>query len=284
MTPLIKALPLIALALLVAACEVTNPATATPTATRALSGPTLAPSPTIAIQSVDELDADSSLGQNDLTAASLPSGGALPPVAVGTAPASGGPQIVQIVMNDGVNVSGELYESGTGRVPGILLIGAPPGAWGDFPARLQASGFTVLAVQMREPATTADFSALLVALSEVGTVDPGSIAVIGAETGADMALIGCAVDLLCDTAALLSPLAGDTLLNIIVDYNPRPLLLAADQQDADVFRTVQGLEQLAGGEVLLQPLNNAGRGTAMLQARRDLGELIIQWMQRHFAG
>lgn len=270
--------------LAITACEVTNPMTETPTATRALSGATLAPSPTIIFQPVDQLDSETTLGQNDLTAASVPSGGALPPVSVGTPPANGGPQSVQIVMDDGVTVIGTLYEAGADRVPGILMIGAPPANWDDFPIRLQAAGFTVLVIQMREPANTDDFSALLLALSEVGTVNPGSMGVIGAETGADMALIGCAVDLLCDTAALLSPLAGDTLLNIIAAYNPRPLLLVADQQDADVFRTVQGLEQLATGEVLSQPLNNSGRGTAMLQARRDVGELIIQWMQRQLTG
>lgn len=250
------------------------------TPTRALSGPTLAPSPTIVIQSSDQLGNDTA-GQNDPTAAALPGGANLPPVAISTT--SAGTQTVSITLDDGALVSGMLYSLGTTRVPGVLLIGGAPDAWGDFPLRLQSAGFTVLLVQMRQPSTVADFRTILFSLSEVGTVNPGHIGVVGAEDGADLALQGCADNLLCDTAVLLSPVSQDALLNVIGTYNPRPLFLAASQNDAQSFPVVQALQAAATGELLVPTLDNTGRGAAMLTANPTLGDQIIQWLQKQLA-
>jgi hypothetical protein len=268
-----------------AACDFveSDPPEATLTPTRALSGPTLAPSATVVILSATQMSSDFAVGQNDLTAASVPSGGSLPPLVV-TSPPGSLAQRVQIASTTGTLLYGDLYETGTARVPAVLLLGADYNVWGDFPLRLQQAGFTVLVLPVSVSTTSEDFRAVLVALSEVGTVNPGSIGVVGAETGADLALIGCATDDLCDATALLTPVSGNTLLNIITDYNPRPLFLAASRNDTDSFGIIQALEQLAMGEVLLQPYENAGRGTVMLQSQPDLANMLIAWLQEKLNG
>jgi hypothetical protein len=268
-----------------AACnfvESSLPSTATPT--RALSGPTLAPSPTVLILPVDQLDSSFTSGQNDPTVAAMPNDAALPPLPVGTKPPDSSSQMVDFPADDGTLLVGELYESGIDRLPGVLIVSSDPAAWGDFPLRLHNAGFTVLVMQLRQPLSVADFSVMLRALSDLGTVNPGSLGAIGAESGADLVLIGCAADSVCDTAVMLSPSGSDTLLNVIADFSPRPLMLSASQDDPESFQMMQSLQALATGEVLAQPFNAAGRGVAMLQARPDLGDLIIQWLQRHLGG
>lgn len=250
----------------------------TPTPTRALSAPTLQASPTIAVLPVQDLDDDFSVGRNDLTAASLPSGGALPPLVVTGQPGSLA-QRVQLLSAGGQLVYGDLYSVGVNRRPGVLLLGVDTTIWGNFPSRLLDEGFTVLALSV--PANTDDFNAALQSFSEAGTVNPGYMGVVGAESGADMALIGCATNFLCDAAVLLTPTAGDTLLNVIAGFSPRALLVSASQTDPDSLQTVQALARLSRGEVLVQPFENAGRGAAMLQNRPDFLELIIGWLKGH---
>ncbi len=259
-----------------AACETVTPPTLTPTT--ALSGPTLAASPVIRPVLPTEIPADAiAIGQNNPTAAALPSGGEMPPVALATAIPGSTHQIVQISLADGGRLEGDLYQSGDERVAGVVILATDRAAWGDFPAQVQASGLTVLVISL---SSVEDFQTVLQAFTAVGTVDPAHIGVVGAGETADLALLGCAADLLCDTAALLSPLAREALLNVMTAYNPRPLMVAASEDDAQSFAVAQAVQESASGEVLFQPFTSAGQGTAMLENRPDLGELVVTWLTR----
>jgi hypothetical protein len=260
-------------------CEEVASATMTPTT--ALSGPTLEASPVIRPVPPTELPPDFiGSGQNNPTAAALPSGGELPPVPIATAIPGSGQQIVQIILPDGARLEGDLYQSGGERVAGVVILATDRAAWGDFPARLQADGFTVLVITPRDITSVADFQAVLQAFTAVGTVDPARIGVIGASETADLALLGCAAELLCDTVVLLSPVSREALLNVMSAYNPRPLLVAASEDDAGSFVVAQAVQESASGEVLFQPFTSAGQGTAMLENRPDLGELVMTWLRR----
>jgi hypothetical protein len=183
-------------------------------------------------------------------------------------------------MPDGARLEGDLYQLGAERVPGVLILATDRTAWGDFPARVQEAGFTVLVIGLRDPASESDFQAALQAFTEAGAVDSARIGVIGAAETADLAFIGCAADLLCDIAVLLSPIQRAPLLNVMAAYNPRPLLVAASEDDAESFATAQALQESASGEALFQPFTSAGQGTAMLQNRPDLTTLIVTWLTR----
>ncbi len=266
---------------LLTACD---PALPTPTPVSPLSGPTLSASPTIFPRQPTEIPFDIPYdgyyeGSNDPTAAALAPGAALPPLNVGTpAPRDSG-QTVAITAQDGTQLLGVLYQSLDGvRLPGVLLLSPRFDDWGTFPKKLYTAGFTVLAMDLRETGLL-DFEVMLRALSS-GEADPASLAVIGAGAGADIALLGCAGDLLCDTAVLLSPSNNLSLMDALNAFSPRPIMLSASEDDPDSFGSVQKLQAAARGEVLFQPFSSAGHGAVMLFNRPDLGDLIIQWLER----
>lgn len=273
----------LALALALAAgCAVEMP---TPTPTRApLSGPTIAatssPFTGPPTEPPPNSEAGGGPGQNNPTAAALPNQAALPPLAVGAA--AGVEQAVELAAPDGARLSGTLLAHAEARLPGALLLGPERLSWGDFPDRLYAAGFTVLVLQPRPEAALADFPALLDALSS-GIADPARIAVIGAGGGADVTLRGCAAAPACAAAALLSPL-DPGLPNILFQYNPRPLFIAASVEDQESFAIASALDASATGDKFLLPLEQAGQGTAILHNRPDAGDLLITWLQRQFGG
>lgn len=280
-----------------AACGSLNPTPITPTATRALSGPTLEPSPTTDVHPIQvtmaEDDIIGGFGQNIPEAAALVPDSALPPVPEGTPGTVPGAQRVQLVMIDGSVRTADLYEysppvgSPAGaRVPGVLLIGAGFGDWADFPARLRDAGYSVLVVDSGADAAiaTADFIVLLRALSELRSVNPGALGVIGVRAGADAALIGCAVEFLCDTAILISPTDRESVLSAIASYNPRPLLVSFSTQDLAGVAIARDLELTTTGPFQIAPVSAAGAGAELLFAAPALTGDIGLWLAAHLAG
>lgn len=263
---------------------------ATPAATRTISGPTLAPSPTINLRTSDELYGNNLAGQNDPTAAAHPNESVLPPVVLATRSASTS-ETVQIVMDDGTFLQADLYErfdasaqplaivddAGRFRVPGLLLLAPDRAAWGALPGRLSVAGFTVMVAGMRAIPRAADVDVLLNTLADLSTVDPGRLAVVGAAEGADLALLGCTITPLCDAAALISPLAGDILVDVMADFNPRPLWVAAAQDDAESYRTMVLLSTSATGPTRLSEYAS-GRGTALIAASPEVVERLGAWL------
>jgi hypothetical protein len=264
--------------LLLAGCAEAPRPTTTPT--RAPSGPTLEASAT-----VNPLPFPSPIpGENyfadyyDPTAAGLPSGAQLPPVGITTPVPNRIFQEVVLTATDSTLLFGDLYQQAR-RVAGVLLLTRNRFDWGALPEQLYTAGFTVLAMDIRPEAGLEDFEVMLQALSS-GVADPGRLAVIGGSEGADLALIGCATNLLCDAAALLSPSGGQTLVNVMSNYNPRPLLVAASEEDVEAYATMEALQGAATGEVFFQPFMGAGRGAQIVQNRQDMLGLLVGWMQR----
>jgi len=268
----------VAAVLLLSACATEPPPTITPT--RALSGPTLEASAT-----VNPLPFPSPVPGEDYfsnyfdpTAAGLPSGAQLPPEIVNTASVNQLFQEIVLTTVDGESLFGDLYQQ-IDRVPGVLLLTRNRLDWGTLPQNLYQAGFTVLAMDIRSAAALDDFEVMLQALSS-GIADPGRLVVIGGGQGADLALLGCATDMLCDAVGLLSPTGGQTLVNLLADYNPRPLLLSASEEDIEAFTTIQSLQTAATGEVLFQPFQGAGSGALIVQNRPDMMGLLEGWVER----
>ncbi len=255
------------------------PQDAAPAAT---PSPSFAASPTVQIRNSDELYGGSAAdGQNNPTAAALPNSGSLPPQQVGTSQI-GEAQTVEIVLPSSQVVQGDLSLAGdtVNRVPGVLLLNADRSTWGELPRQLQAAGYTVLLVDST-PLATEDLETLLESLSETGAVDPGRIAVIGAESGADLALLGCTIYPICDAAVLLSPRSQETLVNVLPNYNPRPLLVVAAQNDAEGFGTAAALARsFADGSQFVEMAS--GSGTGLLALNSNLARDIITWLDEIF--
>lgn len=257
-----------------AACDNVPPS---PTPSRELSGPTLAPTEVILpVMPQGEPTQLLNAGQNDPTAAALPSGAELPPLAVGTTEAGASHQTVEITVADGV-LEGDLYPNPQGgRVPGVLLLAPDRSAWLDLPLRMQAAGFTVLSVDM--PASdTPVVPTLLQTLIQVGTVDPGRVALVGAEGGADAALAGCSADTLCDALALFTPIDRTRNLDAMLRYNPRPIFIAAGTGSAE-YAAAESVGESATGTVEFRTAPGDGRGAALLLAQPSLGDNLIAWL------
>lgn len=270
-----------------AACDNIAP---TPTPTRPLSAPTLEASPTILpLMQAQEPTQLLYAGQNDPTAAALPRDSELPPLAAGTIVPGQTRQPIQVTAPDGTQLSGDLYVSPTQTLsPGILMLAADNAAWLDLPLQLQNKGYVVLVMPLR-PNTVAssetargDFEAGIQALAQVA--DPGHLAVIGAETGADVALAGCSTEDLCKALALITPTDQQIAQLSITGYNPRPLFLAVSQTDSASFGIVENLRSLARGEVGYEASDAQGRGTGLLQARPAITDQIIEWLGAQLNG
>ncbi len=264
-----------------AACDVAEPPTPTPT--RQFTAPTLEPTePFFANGPPTEAPPDvlTGPGQNDPTAAALPNrdGGALPPLPVGTASADG--QGVDITSEDGTLLNGMLLQrTGGEREPGVLLLATDRLSWGNFPARIHEAGYTVLVMELRPEGSVDDIHTILQAMT-TGIADPARIAVIGASQGADIALLGCAETQLCTTLVLLSPLDETAARGATPLLSTVPMMAIASQEDVESFSVAETVINGLSGDKLLQPLEQAGRGTAILANRADVADLVLTWLNR----
>lgn len=267
-------------AVLLAACDADVPA---PTPTVEI--PPLAASPTFDIRPPTEIPPNADLtpgpGMNIPEAASAPGDGVVIQPNQ-TVEMLYRPQILALAVSAG-NAAAELWLSDQGA-PGALLVGAPQVDWVGLPAALHELGYSVLSVETPLPGAPEDLTLMLNSLTTLAAVDTGRITVIGAEGGADLALLGCAVDARCATAILLSPREEQALVAVMRDYNPRPLMIVASLDDLPSIRAAEAVRAVASGDTLVQPLDSVGMGTTMLARRPDLQTLIITWMNRHAGG
>lgn len=255
-----------------------------PTPTRTLSGPTIEASQVVRPVIATPVPDQSNPGMSDPTAAALPRDAELPPLVVGElgANSAGGAQAVEVTAGDGTQLDGDLYDGITGeRVPGVLLIAPNQMAWGDFALRLQSRGFTVLSMNLRPAAPLGDVIAMLNALSAAGTVDPSRLVVIGAEAGADLALVACAGEPLCDGLAMITPL-DPTGVGYLENVLPRPLLVASGEASS-AFTVAQAIRGSAPNALEFQAIPGESRGALLVADNPALGDELIRWVARIFS-
>ena len=258
----------------------------TPYATRTLSAPGIAASPTIDLQTSEELYGSESgytgdVGQSDLTAASLPSRGVLPPAAAtseGSDDSLDAASTVNITLADGALWHGDLYSplpslqpDPTVLVPGVLLVASDRVGWGLLPAQLQISGLAALVVDA--PTNPADLVTVLSSLSEVGNVDPGRLALISAATSIPVALAACDISELCDALVLLSPMDPDTTL--VTSLSAQPMWIAAANTDGESYPVALSYMTI-GSNITFTEYNN-GQGTGLL-TNEGVTEDIVTWL------
>ena len=122
-----------------------------------------------------------------------------------------------------------------------------------------------------------DFEAMIQALGQVG--DPGHLAVIGAQSGADLALAGCAADTLCKALVLLTPTNHQIAQNTNHPLQPAPDLSRrrAERQRQLWHRRI--FARLgARRDWLRRGRWHRRTGAALLQASPTLGDQMIEWL------
>ncbi|MCY4540646.1 MAG: hypothetical protein OXE52_20690 [Chloroflexi bacterium] len=267
-------------AALVAGCTLAaaNPTVSAPTATALPPRPDA--EPTTEILSSEELYRDdaSVIGRTDPSFAALPVDAVLPPAPVGDST-----RRVKVVLEDGAVLEGERYGFSVLRQPGILILSRDVSKWRPLTKRLAERGFIVLALETGGWLEAQHLSTILRSLTAISKVDAGWIAIIGADRSADLALLGCAVNELCDAAALLSPLSRDTLLNMLLSYGARPLWLAAARDDAEANAAARALARSAAGEAQFLEYDR-GRGVELLVNQPEILDQLAEWLSLNLGG
>ncbi len=263
-------------ALLLAGCSLSREATPT-VMSSATPAPRIMPSPTIQILRSDQLYAADTrvIGGTSPDLASFPAGAVLPPAPIGDSE-----RAVTVALDASISLSGHLFLVDDMSRPGLLLLGEDLSAWGNLPPRLARSGFVTLVLNTQVSTQARHVETMLQSLIATPGVDASRIGLIGAGRSADLALLACAFNSLCDALALLSPQSQDTLLNVLPSYGARPLLLAAGSDDAESARLASALADAAAGEARLI-LAAEGRGADLLRTQPDLQDKLIHWLQRH---
>ncbi len=240
--------------------------------------PSPVPSPTLLILNSEELYAEDRrhIGETSPRYASLPAGAVLPP-----APSAGSERGVTVLLDAETIVSGELYQQSVVRHPGILILGADVAAWGDLPRKLASQGFVVLVLQIGPLTPARQVETMMQSLIALPTVDAGLIGLVGAARAADLAALSCAVNTLCDALALFSPLARDSLLNILPSLGERPLWLAAASNDAESLGAAAALANAALGQTQYIEARE-GRGAELLAAQPELAGRMVDWFMDQF--
>lgn len=252
------------------------PIGARPTAeTTATLAPRFDQTPTIQIISSEELYGEDAraIGETSRGLASFPAGSVLPP-----APTGASERGVTVLLDASASISGQLFDAEGPRQPGMLVLGDGVNAWGNLPLKLSQSGYVTLVLVTEATTQARHVETMLQSLIALPNVDAGLIGVVGAGRAADLALLGCAVNSLCDALALLSPMSRATLLNMLPSYGARPLWLAAGENDEEAFHTASDLAEAAQGEARFVAVAE-GRGASMLQFQPELGDDLLVWLQ-----
>lgn len=268
----------VAAALLLTACAGANDPTPIPTF--AVSGPTLEPSPTIRFLSSGELYADvTPEGANNPASAALPSGQYQPPLLAAPADLSG-MRDATFQLTNGVALNGVVQEAiSDQRVPGVLLLGPRAANWGELPARLAGLGFTAAAVSMtRFDFNAAEVATLLETVALLPSVDPARLAIIAELEAADWALEGCGLSGLCKALAILSPTNRARAEASMPRFAPRPLLIAAAEDDVQSYPLALALSAQAATSIQYVPAVT-GRGAGLLSLAPTLEFQLIAFLQ-----
>jgi dipeptidyl aminopeptidase/acylaminoacyl peptidase len=224
------------------------------------------------------------------------------PTASATAPIPLGKQVedgLKIPMRDGVDLIGTFYAPQQARPPwpAVLLLHMAYGnrqTWGDFPEKLAAAGYAVLAIDLRGQGESGgsldwskgpqDVAQAWQYLIHYPQVDPQSTAIVGASFGANLALVQGTAEGSIRTVVLLSPgldYFGVSTADAIKAYGERPVLIAASSEDSYAAESSRQLKQMAKGSAELLMFDGAGHGIHMLAAQAGLAEQIIDWLDQY---
>lgn len=214
-------------------------------------------------------------GATSVEFASLPAGAVLPP-----APSGRSERGVSVLLDARAVVQGELYRSGQGSQPAILILGADVSSWSALPLKLSQAGFVVLALQIGSETPARLVDSMLQSLIAIPGVDAGRIGMVGEARSADLAMLGCAVNSLCDALALFSPTSRETLLNMLPSFGERALWLASSRGDSESHAAALTLSQALRGRAQFVEVER-GRGAGLLHIEPGLADQVVAFFALH---
>lgn len=220
------------------------------------------------------------------------------------------PQNVKFESADKVEIVGTYYAAEKDDSPAVLLLHqwqSDRKSFESFAARLQAKGFSVLAIDGRgfggsvkttdgKPVTAgrdeasvksmlADVANAVKFLSAEQRVDPSRIAIVGASYGSSLAIIYAAENKDLKAVALLSPginyFGSMKTEPAVKSFGDRPLLMVAADDDSESADAVRKLKQ-AGGKDLYETeiYPKGGHGTTLLYAGVGLEDRLEGFLEK----
>jgi dienelactone hydrolase len=218
------------------------------------------------------------------------------------------PQTVKFTSAQNVEIIGTFYESPKANSPAVLLLHqwqSTRKSYDEFAKRLQAKGFSVLAIDGRgfgESVKTTDGTAVAPSrtnetvkgmLADVGNafeflakqknVDANKIGIVGASYGSSLAIIYGAENKQIKAVALLSPglnyFGNMPTEPAVKTFGNRPLLLVAADDDKESADSVKKLKE-TNQNCETQIYQKGGHGTGIFSAKVGLEDLLEQFLMK----
>lgn len=212
-------------------------------------------------------------------------------------PARAAGRSVTFNSGDGTQLAATLYEPSSRPSPAVVLVhmlGRSKDDWQDVAERLEDAGIMVLALDLRGhgrssgsmamlPPMVGDVASAVAWLAARPNARPGSIAIVGASLGANLAALAAADLPSVHALVLVSPSLDYRGLRLdaatMKKIGARPTLMLASMQDPYALRTLR--ELMTEGSGREQRLSNAAaHGTNLLAADSDLARALVEWLRR----
>ncbi len=213
---------------------------------------------------------------------------------------------------DGLVLKGTLYlpDGAKEARPVVILLpmmASDRKSWGDFPKKLSAAGYAVLAMDQRGHGESVwqgkkrkvftkftnsefakmvtDLDAVLAALSKQKKVDVTRAAIYGASIGANVALVYGAGHSEVKAIVLLSSgldYRGITTIDAAAGYGNRPALIVAAEKDGYSALSSRKLADKMGASVTLKIYEGKEHGTGLFSEVKDFGQFLFDWTTASF--
>lgn len=188
---------------------------------------------------------------------------------------------IRLTTSDGATVLADHVGDGEKGVLLVHDVGRSRADWTSFATRLGGNGFSVLTLGLREPpgddwtSMVADVQAGIAWLDGRGTV-----AVVGAEGGANLALAAAAAGEGVDNLVLLSPSlnAGGVKVSGPIAAYSGPLLIVADAGSSTGARTATLMGDKATGKSRVELVDAGSHGHRMLNTVAELEAVLVGWL------
>jgi alpha-beta hydrolase superfamily lysophospholipase len=200
-------------------------------------------------------------------------------------------------VSDGITVVGEELGRGANGVVLIHSQGRDRQEWTFFAQRLANSGFHVLSFDLRGHGDTK----LSRDLGESDYLDMGkdvataasylrkrgakTVAFVGAQLGANLALRAAVADEAVDNIVLLSArlnVHGVKTGEAMKSYGDRPVLIVASEANGQDLKSAGILEQLAGEQVHVKLHDGKETGVRMINRVPELEGMVLSWLNGSF--
>lgn len=197
---------------------------------------------------------------------------------------------------DGRTINALLMEPDARPAPAVVMVGMlgrPKDDWQAVADRFAASGISALAIDLPGTSLPGEGGALArwsddiraavgYLASRPADVRLGSIGILGASLGANLAVIAAAADPSVRSIALVSPSTDYRGVRIelpLRQYGARPALLVASLHDPYAARSVRELADNPPGVRQMRWSDTAAHGTVLLARDPDLVRSLVEWFQ-----